>query len=239
MVGLSALLVFGTSACVPAPGQKRQQERWVTTQNTQVDIDWDAVGEAYKKAEGPEDFERRINEIYTGSEIISVAVHDEGESKQVVTGFFDRNLDGQVAEPEKIFAIQRELKSENQGQYQIQGYGHYSHYRSPVWDIAAGMMLGSMVSRAFSPGYRPMYSTPYVTPTSRRSTLSSQRMSYRKQNPQKFSRTGTKSRSGRSYGRNNRSFGGSRRRGGMGFGRRGGRFGAKADNGAKVRVRIA
>lgn len=238
MLGLSALLLFGASACVPGQGQgqKRSKERWVTTENAQVDIDWDAVGEAYKKAEGPEDFERRVNEIYTGSEIISVAVQDEGERRQVVTGFFDRNVDGQVADAEKIFSIQRDVQSEEQGQYQIQGYGAYSHYRSPVWDIAAGMMLGSMISRAFSPGYRPMYGTPYVTPSSRRSTLQSQRTSYRKQNPQKFSRKGTNSRSGRSYGRNNRSFGGTRRSGG--FGRRGGRFGAAADRGVKARVRL-
>src|SRR5687767_8694488 len=75
--------------------------RWVTTQNTNVTIDWDKVNEAYRLAEGPQDFERRVNEIYPGNEVISVAVADLDNRTQEVTGFFDRNTSGSVDQGEK------------------------------------------------------------------------------------------------------------------------------------------
>ncbi len=61
---------------------------------------------------GPEDFERRVNEIYQGSEVISVAVQDLDAKTQVVTGFFDKNSDGSVQDPEKVFSIRRDVSSE-------------------------------------------------------------------------------------------------------------------------------
>ena len=85
-------------------------ERWATTENTNVKIDWDKVNEAYKQAEGPEDLEKRINEIYEGDEVISVSVQDVDDKTQVVTGFFDKNNDGKVDDAEKIFTIKRELE---------------------------------------------------------------------------------------------------------------------------------
>lgn len=191
------------------PGS-RGNDRWVTTENTTVDIDWDAVSEAYKKAEGPEDFEKRVNEIYTGSEIISVGVHDVDAKTQEVTGFFDKNTNGSVEDGEKVFTIRRNITGEGEGNYQIQGHNRYASYRSPFWDIAAGMVVGSMISRAFMPGYTPMYSRPYYTPPARHASLTSHRDTYRKQNPSKFSKTGTKSQSGRNYGRGGGNFNKSR-----------------------------
>lgn len=229
---VSSSLALGVTGCgQPSHGG---QGRWVTTQNSAVDIDWDAVGAAYKAAEGPEDLERRVNEIYTGNELISIAVADEGETRQVVTGFFDKNQNGDPEEAEKIFSIQRTITGEGSGQMQVQGYGPYRSYRSPMWDIASGMFLGSMISRAFRPGYRPMYTRPYVTPVSRHAGMRQSRSSFRSANPSKFSRKGTASRSGRRYGRSNRGFGGSRPRMRM----RGGRFGAGAHERPRVRVTL-
>lgn len=74
-------------------------ERWTTTENTKVAIDWDKVAEAYRLADGPADFERRVNEIYEGEEVISIAVRDDGDRTQVITGFFDKNGDGRVSDP--------------------------------------------------------------------------------------------------------------------------------------------
>lgn len=230
---VSASLTLGVAGCGQPSGG--QQARWVTTQNSAVDIDWDAVGAAYKAAEGPEDLERRVNELYKGDEIISIAVADEGESRQVVTGFFDKNQNGDPEEAEKIFSINRTITGEGAGQMQLQGYGPYRSYRSPMWDIASGMLLGSMISRAFTPGYRPMYSRPYVTPVSRHSSMRQARSSYRAANPGKFTRKGSASRSGRRYGRSNRKFGGGRPRVRM----RGGRFGASAHTRPRTRVSLA
>src|SRR3954468_9595920 len=144
-----AVLVVGTGVGCDS-GQDRV-ERWATTENTTVKIDWDKVNEAYKQASGPEDLEKRINEIYEGDEVISVAVHDQDNKSQVVTGFFDKNTNGKVDDGEQIFTIKRELTGEGTAQYQTMGYGPYYGYHSPLFSIASGMLLGSMMSGIFMP----------------------------------------------------------------------------------------
>ena len=186
---MRAIFVVMTLALMACQSEPKTTDRWVTTENTAVEIDFDAVGKAYKSANGPEDFERRVNEIYTGSEIISVAVQDESAKVQVVTGFFDKDKDGAVGEGEKIFSLKRQIDSgTGSGNYRIQGHGHYSHYHSPMWDIASGMMLGSMLSSAFAPDYRPVYvqHNTYTTSPTRARAIRTNRASYRKANPAKF-----------------------------------------------------
>lgn len=221
-----AALMVGVPACGDG---SRGNDRWVTTEDTTVDLDWDAINEAYQQAEGPEDFERRVNEIYTGDEVISVAVSDVDEKTQEVTGFFDKDEDGKVADGEKVFTIKRDITGPEAAQVQIAGYGPYAGYHSPMWDIAGGMLLGSMLASAFSPGYSPIYRQPYVTPAARRGELATARNSYRQQNPDKFRQAQAKaSKSGRSYGAKGSGFGGGsptpsrpRSSGGGRFGRRG------------------
>ncbi|WP_428267676.1 hypothetical protein [Haliangium sp.] len=182
-------------------------ERWATTSNTNVDIDWDKVQEAYKSADGPKDFETKVNEIYEGDELISISVHDKDAKTQVVTGFFDNNSNGAVEENEKIFELQRDVVDENQVRYSAAGYGHYHGYRhTSMWDIAGGVIVGSMIANALMPGYRPMYATPYRTSTTRMGELRNYRSSYRAKNPTRFT-SGKASGSGRSYGSKGSSFG--------------------------------
>ena len=188
--------------------ERQGNERWVTTENTKVDIDWDKIAEAYKTAEGPKDFETRVNEIYEGEEIISVSVHDQDAKTQVVTGFFDRNGNGTVEDAEKAFSLQRDIVDDSTAKYQVQGHGHYAGYHSSMmWNIAGGMMLGSMMSSAFRPNYSPVYTQPYTTSPSRASDLRSQRSAYRAKNPSRFQKSG----SGRSYGSKGGSWGSSGR----------------------------
>ncbi len=197
-------------------------DRWATTENTNVKIDWDKVNEAYKQANGPEDLEKRINEIYEGDEVISIAVLDQDDKTQIVTGFFDKNTNGTVEDPEKIFTIKRAPTGEGTAQVQTTGYGAYAGYHSPFMSIATGMLMGSMISHMFMPNYMPMYSRPYVTPGTRVGDLSNHRNSYRSANPERF---GPRSQSGRAYGgkptsrpSSRPSSGGGGRRGGGGFG---------------------
>jgi hypothetical protein len=202
------------AAAVAFAGCDRGTERWATTENTNVKIDFDQVNEAYKAADGPEDFERRVNEIYEGDEIVSISVKDNEDKSQVVTGFFDKNSNGTVEEPEKIFTIRREITGEGTGSYQTTGYGHYGYYHSPVLSIASGMLLGSMMSSAFRPGYAPVYTRPYTTSMTRATDLKSARSSYRAANPSRF-QAPKASGSGRSYGTSGRTGG---RAGGSRFG---------------------
>ncbi len=208
---LALAVPFATTACAP---DTDKVERWATTENTNVKIDWDKVNQAYRDANGPEDLEKRINEIYEGDEIISIAVKDENDKTQVVTGFFDKNQSGSVDDGEQIFTIKREPTGEG-AQYQTTGYGAYAGYHSPFFSIASGMLMGAMLSSMFMPTYTPMI---YTTNAARIGALQSHRSSYRAANPQRF---GPRSKSGRSYG--GKSTGTSRpsgggRRGGGGFG---------------------
>jgi hypothetical protein len=228
---LRTILLTGLAAMIALAGCRKEEkpgnERWVTTENTKVDIDWDKIAEAYKTAEGPKEFETRVNEIYEGEEIISVSVHDQDAKTQVVTGFFDRNGNGTAEDAEKAFSLQRDVVDESNAKYRVQGYGHYAGYHnSMMWNIAGGMMLGSMMSSAFRPNYVPVYTQPYTTSPGRTGELRNQRSSYRAKNPSRF-----KSGSGRSYGSKGGSFGSSGRSSsptrstGRSFG--GGRFGIR------------
>ncbi|MBA3498925.1 MAG: hypothetical protein M4D80_24145 [Myxococcota bacterium] len=209
---LGVSLLIGPVAC--SSEEDKGNERWAATANTNVKIDWDKVNEAYKQAEGPEDLEKRINEIYEGDEIISVHVQDHEDKSQVVTGFFDKDSSGTVEEPEKIFTIRREVKDGN-AQYQTSGHGHYSGYHSPFFGIASGMLMGAMISSMFMPSYAPMYRQPYTTSQTRAAAIGNQRSSYRAANPSRFSKS---SQSGRSYGGGKSTGGTSRSRGGSRFG---------------------
>ncbi|WP_437954456.1 hypothetical protein WME76_22975 [Sorangium sp. So ce119] len=194
-------------------GTERSNERWATTENTTVELDFDKINEAYKAAEGPEDFERRVNEIYQGSEVISVAVQDLDAKSQVVTGFFDKNTDGAVQDPEKVFTIRRDVTGEGAAQMQTSGYGAFGYYHSPLMGIASGMLLGSMLSSAFRPNYVPVYTQPYTTPPSRASALQSHRDTVRSSSPSGADRSKA-SQTGRRYN----SIGGGRSGGGSRFG---------------------
>ncbi|AUX22464.1 secreted protein [Sorangium cellulosum] len=210
-------VVGAASGCGKADTGARSNERWATTENTRVDLDFDKINEAYKAAEGPEDFERRVNEIYQGSEVISVAVHDLDAKTQVVTGFFDKNSDGAVQDPEKVFTIRRDVTGEGAGQIQTSGHGAYGYYHSPFLSLASGMMLGAMVSSAFRPNYVPVYSQPYTTPPGRMADLRTHRDTYRAANPSSVDRSKA-SQTGRRYNNvGNSRFGGGRS-GGSRFG---------------------
>src|SRR5512139_604194 len=120
---VSALVVALTAGPMMgcAPDDPKSVERWATTENTNVKIDWDKVNKAYQEANGPEDLEKRINEIYEGDELISVAVADQDDKTQVVTGFFDKNKSGSVDEGEQIFTIKRTPTAEGNAQVQTMG----------------------------------------------------------------------------------------------------------------------
>jgi hypothetical protein len=185
---------IGASGCDTSGGDRRV-ERWATTENTSVKIDWSAVNEAYKQANSPADLERRINEIYQGDEVISISVADVDAKTQMVAGFFDKNTNGAVDEGEKIFTIRRDITGDGQAQYQTTGHGPFSGYASPFFSVVSGMVVGSMLSNLFMPNYVPAYTRPYTTPSTRVDQLAQSRSSYRAANPEQFQR----SRSGRTY----------------------------------------
>jgi hypothetical protein len=194
VLATALIVALGTGGIGCSQDNDHRVDRWATTENTNVNIDWDKVNQAYKDASGPEDFEKRVNQIYEGDEVISVSVKDENDKTQLVTGFFDKNKNGTVDDGEKIFTIKREPTGEGSGQFQTTGYGPYAGYHSPFFSIVSGMVVGSMISSMFAPRYVPY---TYVTSGTRVSDIHSERASYRAANPSRF---GPASRSGRNYG---------------------------------------
>lgn len=154
-------------------GEKKQA--WGTGdygKSSGLKLDVDAVQKAFQEASGPEDFEKRINEIYTGSEVLSIFVESPSETKQNVTIYIDNQpQDGQMQEAEKVITFNRNIDSGNkQAQYNMTGYGPYGYYSttSPLTYMLAGMMISSW-----------LMPRPYYTPVSRVSSLRQQRNSYR------------------------------------------------------------
>jgi hypothetical protein len=214
---LTASLSFALISPISLIGCDQPRERWATTENTNVALDWDKLNQAYKSADGPADFEKRVNEIYQGDEVISVAVQDLEGNTQVVTGFFDKDKSGTVQDSEKIFTIKRTVTGEGTGNYQTQGHGpYYGYYHSPMMGLVSGMLMGSMISSAFRPNYVPMYRQPYTTPPSRLGEVKGARSAYRAANPPRVKPK--MSGSGRSYGTKPGRSGGGFRSGGGRFG---------------------
>jgi hypothetical protein len=89
-----------------------------------------------------------------------------------------------------------------------------------MMSFATGMLMGSLISGAFSPAYRPV---AYVTSPTRRGELTSHRNTYRASNPGKYSKSGRSynSKGTRSWGSGSGSSGSRRSFGG------GGRFGIR------------
>jgi hypothetical protein len=232
-------------------------ERWPEgttsggTAENATQLDFNKVNEAYREADSPEDFEKRVNEIYEGDDIISIAVEDQDEQHQTVTGFIDRNENGSVDEGEKIFEIKRTPTEATAGtetttvshtaQYVTTGYGPYAYYTSPYYPLVwgTGIAVGAMAAMAWrGAAYAPYR---YATSAARVGALNSYRGNYRAANPQRFHNAGNRqaNRSGnRSARQSNRSMsrpsrpssGGFSRGGGGGFrgGGGGGRFGLPA-----------
>jgi len=222
------LIIFNLVLC------KNSSDRWTTTENTTVPIDWDKIMDAYKSADGPRDFEDKVNEIYEGDEIISVSVQDKDTKTQLVTGFFDNNKDGKVESDEKVFEIKRNITGEQQAGYEVNGHGSYTGYHhTGMWDIAGGMIIGGMLLNAMSPRYTPMYTQPYTTNQQRINQIDNNRNNFRASHPDKFTKSangkGYESKSKKTWGSKggkdwNKSgtsgFGGGKKSGGSSFGKR-------------------
>ncbi|MDH4127568.1 MAG: hypothetical protein OEV44_02355 [Spirochaetota bacterium] len=175
LILITAFFMTGLSNC----GKDEKNKHWATTTSTKhqdLKLDVDAVQKAFENAKGPQDFENKVNEIYTGKEIISIAVQDKSKNEQLVTLYIDNNpQNGTMDEQEKILELKRVLNpGTNQVGYYRTGYGPYGYYtyHSPVYYTATGALLTYMM-------YRSLYYRPYYTPIVRYSTITTHRTAYR------------------------------------------------------------
>lgn len=170
------LVLFSLSLFLNCGGGGDKKQAWGTGdygKSSGLKLDVDAVQKAFQEAKGPEDFEKRINEIYTGKEILSIFVENSGKDKQNVTIYIDNQpQDGQMQNDEKIITLNRDYNAgSNQVQYNRTGYGPYGYYSttSPLTYMATGALIT----------YWMMSRPTYYTPVTRYSTIQQHRSSYR------------------------------------------------------------
>ena len=149
---------------------------WVESDGATGLINLDDVQQAYRDAYSAEKFdeekfEKRVNEIYEGDNLVLVQVQREGD-KVAISGWADLNADKQLdqAADDKLFTITQDLR--DGGSFETQGHGAngYYHSSSPFGGFFTGLLLGSLLS-----GGR----TTYITPPARYDDINASRASYR------------------------------------------------------------
>lgn len=144
-------------------------------------INVEAVEKALKeiRAEDPqqwnEAFEKKVNEIYEGDEVISIASRVENGMLKV-TGYVEKDgLEGFQTEDEEIFSIeQTEAANEKTTAAVIRSYTTGGNQVEHHTSFAETMFQVWLINKIFSPSYA------YHTPRSGLTSLSSFRDSYRK-----------------------------------------------------------
>jgi len=171
MAGGSLLAVGGCS----------KREQWAETSGKAGQINMEAVDKAMKKSKDVSEFEKKVNEIYTGDEMVLIEVKNEGR-EQLVSGYADlnNNLEIDYNSDDKLFTFRRYFEGEGgKPRYEMRGYGVNSYYHHP-YPYGMNMLGTYMLVSALS---RPMYMAPtyvYHTSATRAGGLRTSRASYRK-----------------------------------------------------------
>ena len=167
LAGASLIAGPAIAACDSGPSY----EDWAATDGAAGRINLDEVQQAFKDAESPTDFEKRVNEIYEGDGIVLIRVQQDGD-RMVLGGWEDLNNSKEIEDTsdDLLFTIIRN----HENQHEMRGYGanSYYHHGFGVGDFLFTYMLLS----AFTPGFGGSY---YSTPIHRYDTISRDRTNYR------------------------------------------------------------
>jgi len=175
--GIFATGIIAGGGLVVIGGCSSKSDQWAETSGQAGRINLEAVEDAMKKSKDVTEFEKKVNEIYQGNEMVLIEVKNEANGEQLVSGYSDLNDNGQIDydNDEKLFTFRR--WSENGAQRgSMQGYGVNSYYNHPYptgMDFLTTWMLFSVLSR-------PMYAVPiYHTTISDAQGLRNYRSTYR------------------------------------------------------------
>ena len=164
------MLVSGCAAPKSEQAQKQDQaDHYVSpkVQGASAKINLDEVQQAFLSSKGSDfnswmgAFEKRVNEIYEGSEIVAIDA-SRANNRLVVTGFVDKNdQPGFQAGEEKLFAIEQTGEAVNDqvplrvanGDGATYAQGHHSLLSNPF--LQAFLIAGLMNS------WGGRYHTPY------------------------------------------------------------------------------
>ena len=118
---VGALVGSGTIGC----GAKASaQQDWIATDAATGRINLDAVKDALESSKDLSEFEKRVNEIYEGDNLVLIMVEDN-ETQIIISGFEDLNQSSAIeeAEDEKLFSIT--VEEEN---YEVYGHSSNDYY---------------------------------------------------------------------------------------------------------------
>ena len=153
MAGGSVLILGGCS----------KSDQWAETSGQAGRINLEAVEEAMKKSKDVSEFEKKVNEIYQGDELVLIEVKNEANGEQLVSGYADLNDNKKIdyEEDEKLFTFRR--WSENGAQKgEMRGYGVNNYYSRPYHSAGTDLFMTWMLFSALS---RPVYAVPMYQTT--------------------------------------------------------------------------
>lgn len=177
-IAATGIIAGGSIITLGACGGRRR-EQWAETSGQAGQINLEAVQEAMKKSNDVSEFEKRVNEIYQGEEMVLIEVKNEGR-EQLVSGYTDlnNNLAIDYDSDEKLFTFRKWYEGNNSNpSYAMRGYGVNSYYYHP-YPYGMSMLTTYLLVSALT---RPMYMTPvYHTTVIQRQATRAYRNNYRK-----------------------------------------------------------
>lgn len=179
-LGASGVLAVACGGGSDKPSEPDAGQVWVQGDAANGRINLDDVQQAYRdayKSDGfkVEEFEKRVNEIYEGDNIVLIEAVQNGD-KMDISGWEDLNgnkaLDAN--DDDKLFTISQELK--DGGGFTTQGHGsnNYYHSSNPFGGFLTGLLIGNLISGGFGG-----FGRGYVTSPGRYDDINSARTSYR------------------------------------------------------------
>lgn len=174
-IAATGIIAGGSLVSLSACSGRREQ--WAETSGKAGQINLEAVDEAMQKSKDVSDFEKRVNEIYQGEEMVLIEVKNEGR-EQLVSGYADLNdnLEIDYDADDKLFTFRRWYEGDT-SRYEMRGYGVNSYYHN-VYPPGTNLLTTYLLVSALT---RPMYMAPvYHTTIVERRAARDYRTNYRK-----------------------------------------------------------
>lgn len=147
-------------------------DQWAATDGAAGRINLDEVQEAFKKSKSGSDFEKRVNQIFEGDNLVLVRVK-QGDTGTTVEAW--ENLDGDYVISEGDDLLFTILEKPDKS-HEMRGYGANGYYHQPFG--TGSFLLSYMMISAMSPYGGYYYHAPRGATHVR--TLNNQRTSYRR-----------------------------------------------------------
>ncbi len=181
-----ALIVGLLGGCSPSRSARSEHYTSANVQGDDEKINLDAVHQAFFETSGKSfaewmpNFEKRVNEIYQGDDIVSIDA-DKADGMVRVAGYLDKDgQQGLGGGDEKLFELKQTAPADDKGfQYSMSGQGgqpYYNGYPPPAYHH--GILDNPFVQMfVLSQLLRPGFS--YFTPPGQHTVLRDYRTSYR------------------------------------------------------------